>query len=152
MKHRSRWIKKRILLPVVSLVFLGLGLTIALIRSNRSTIVVYNETTELLSRLEVSACGQVYSFSSISHESSVRVTLQKHGNPSPITLRLPGASEWKWQGSYIEPGDGIRLIIRLKANGEVTFHSQKSWWRSNKFSHVDRENPVPHYRWLFAVF
>lgn len=127
--NTSPRLRKRVWLPVLALVALGLALGVSIVRSNISRIVVYNQTGERLLGLKIVACGQTKVLPPMEEDTSYRWKLAAEGEASMIELEQPTEPPWTWQGAFIEPSGGHRVILRLWPDGEVEVHAQINFWR-----------------------
>ena len=121
--------KKRIILPLLTLLLAGSAAILAVWRSDTSSIVFYNMTGEALPPLRMEACGEVRTYSAIPEEGSVRWKLSSSGTGSPVKIELARDPAWRWQGSYIEPNGGQMVTLRLWPGGQVEDHHQVSFWQ-----------------------
>lgn len=115
----------------MTVLFTG-SLGAAFLRSNVSTIVLYNETDQPLLHVRIQACGQGAAFSPLPENGSVRLRLKASGHGSPITLDTLETTEGparQWVGSYVEPRAGYRTTLRIYPNNQIEAHTQTSWWR-----------------------
>ena len=126
---RPWWLRKRIWFPLVLLVGIGVTSLIAFVDSDASTIVVYNETDNLLPPLLVRVCGQTRTFPVLADQESICIALKPDGAESVIQLELATDPPWKWEGEIIRPHGGHRVTIRLLSDGQVEAFDQVSWWR-----------------------
>jgi hypothetical protein len=129
MKHRPWYRRKRVLLPCVSLVALVLVSAIALVRSDASLIMVFNETGAPLAAIHLTACGQSANFPALPEDASIRWKLEKHGEPSELGLEVASEPPVRWQGGYVEPSGGHRVTLRIWPDGQVEEHRQISFWQ-----------------------
>jgi hypothetical protein len=123
------WLRKRILLPLLSSLLLAASLTVAVIRSGTSTVVVYNNTGAPLPPLRIEACGQARLFPALAEKESVRMRLDTTGSESEVKLELATEPAWRWSGGFVEPRGGYRLTVRLYPDGQVETDTQLSIWR-----------------------
>ncbi len=124
------FLRKRVILPILSLVLLAIAGGVALLNSNHSRIVVYNQTGIPIAALKIQACGQSIVFQNLQDEDSVQWTLAPRGSESDIVLETAADPAWRWEGGYVEPRGGYHIAIRLWPDGEVEVHDQISiWWR-----------------------
>ena len=121
------WKHRRVQWPAAALLLTGAALTIALLRSNVSRIVVFNESGAALPELTVSACGQSQTFHEVADGDSVRFSLKGAGAESDITLSTNGTPIW--HGEYVQPRGGYRAMIHLERGGQVDADVSVSWWR-----------------------
>jgi len=126
---RPWWLRKRLILPLILIVGLTSAVAVALVRSDQSTIVIYNETGDALPPLLVSACNQTRTFTSIEDQDSVRFELRPKGAAGPIHLELASNPAWTWDGESIESHGGYRVSIRLEPGNQVEAFTDISWWR-----------------------
>ena len=126
---RPWWLRKRLVLPLILAVALPVAVAIALLRSDGSTIVVYNETGEALPPLLVQACGQARTFTGMEDQDSVRFDLKPHGTGGPIHLEIGSEPPWTWDGEFLEAHGGYRVTIRLSTGHQVEAFTDISWWR-----------------------
>ena len=126
---RSRWLRKRVWLPLLFLLALAGALALALARSNTSKIIVYNQTGTAIGALKLAACGQQTVLRNLGEEESFRWKLAPAGAPGVIALETASNPPWRWQGGYIEPRRGYRVTFRLWPDGEVEMHTQISIWQ-----------------------
>lgn len=122
--------KKRFLLPVASVLLLSAGLCVAIIRSDISGLIVYNETGHPIQALRLAACGQGATFRNVLQEDSVRLKFGPEGEPGEIEIESIGTPPIKWKGGYIQPRGGYVVMARLWADGTVEVHTQISVWQS----------------------
>lgn len=127
-KHRPWWQRRRLWLGVWALLVVFV-LLLAVFRSNHSAIVIYNDTGFALPALNVAACGQELSVSSIAAESSKRLRLQNRGSASDVQLDILAADPIHWEGGYIEPVGGYRIEVRVLPDLSIQFGSQISFWQ-----------------------
>lgn len=121
--------RKRVLLPLASLLLVTAAGFVAVLRSDASRIVVYNQTGAPLAALKVSACGQWTFFRDVGEEGSFRWKLAPGGSEGDIELETVTEPSWRWRGAYIEPRGGYRVTLRLWPDGEVEVHTQISLWQ-----------------------
>ncbi len=126
---RPWWLRRRLLLPLALPVVVALASLVAYLRSDTSTIVVYNETGRTLPALMIRACGQEKIFPPLAEEESIRFELQARGGLSPVRLELATNPAWTWEGGAIKSRGGYRMILRLLPKGEVESYTDMSWWR-----------------------
>lgn len=129
---RAWWRKRRVLLSTFVVLLFVAAPIIALVLSDRSQIVIYNNTGSTVGPLPVRACGQEFRFSQIPEETSVRVRLKKEGPESGVELMLASAN-WHWDGSYIEPHGGYIVFIHVRRGSEVETNTQFSIWQQMLF-------------------
>jgi len=127
------WKKRRIVWPSATLILLFGALAIAILRSNSSQIILYNDTGAPLGPLVVHACGQEVTFAKIEDENSVRMRLKPVGGESSIELSLPANPAWRWEGGYLEPKGGYLVFIHVRQGLEVEIHTQISFWQQVLF-------------------
>lgn len=127
--HRPAWRRRRVLLPALALVALGAALAGAILRSNRSRIVLYNQTGEPLALLRLSACGQSTVVRDLPDEGSFRWKLNPAGSASDIEVELATDPPRRWRGSYVEPRGGYRVTLRIWPDGQVEEFVQISIWQ-----------------------
>ena len=126
---RPWWLRKRVLLPLALVTGVAAAAVLAFWRSDRSTIVVYNETGRPLPPLLIRACGQERSCPVLSERESVRFKLRPEGEETAVRLELAADPTWKWEGDPITPRGGRRLTIHLWPGGQVEAYAEISWWR-----------------------
>lgn len=130
---RAWWKKKRVLLPAVLLLLVALALGIAIVRSDTSQIMLYNDTGAALGPITVRACGQEFAVPSLADETSVRFRLAKGEATGEVELSLAGEPPWKWDGEYLEDHGGYLVFIHLRRDREVEAHTQISFWQQVLF-------------------
>lgn len=129
MNSRSLLHRKRVWLPVVSLLLLiGAG-GLALHRSDTSRVIVYNQTGSPIVLLRITACSQSTVFRDVGDEDSFRWKLRPGGTPGEIELETATEPVWQWRGAYIRPRGGYRVTLRLWPDGVVEAHTQISFWQ-----------------------
>lgn len=121
--------RKRALLPLVSILFLAGATWAAVARSDRSRIIVYNQTGAPIAALKVSACDQVTVFRHLDDEGSFRWKLAPAGVAGEIELETAAEPPWRWRGASIQPRGGYRVTLRLWPDGQVEVHTQTSLWQ-----------------------
>ena len=126
---RPRWLRKRIIFPLVLLIGTVITGVIAYEESDTSTIVIYNETGAPLPPLLIRACGQTRTFSTLAEQESVCLQLKPDGGLSTIHLELATQPLWQWDGGEIRPRGGERVSIRLWPSRQVEAFREVSWWR-----------------------
>ena len=126
---RPRWLRKRIIFPLVLLIGTVITGVIAYEESDTSTIVVYNETGNPLPPLLVRACDQQRSFPVLADRESVQFALNPGGGESAVHLELATEPSWKWDGGLVKPHGGQRVTIRLWPGGQAEAFTEISWWQ-----------------------
>jgi hypothetical protein len=121
--------RKRLLIPLSLLLVLLVALAGAVIRSDVSRIIVFNETGGALAAIHLTACGQSITFSKVPTEASVRWKLQPHGSPSEINLEVAKEPPLQWHGAYIESQGGYVITLRIWPDGQVEEHRQITFWQ-----------------------
>jgi hypothetical protein len=129
MKANSIFRRKRVLLPLLSLVILVVAAFVAIILSDASHVIVYNQTGASIAALKVTACGQTRVFLNLDDQDSFRWKLAPTGELGEIALETAADPPWRWQGSYIQPRGGFRVTLRLWPDGEVEAYTQMSLWQ-----------------------
>ena len=129
MKILPHFRKKRVLLPLVSLLLLAIAVGVAILRSDISRIIVYNRTGAALPPLRISACGQARVFPAMAEDESFHWKLRPAGDDSMIEIELATDPPWRWQGSIIGARGGHRVMLYLWPGGRVEEHRVTSWWR-----------------------
>ena len=124
---RPWWQRPWIWLGIWSLL-VPLVVILAFVRSNQSTIVVYNDTGLPLSALMIRACGQEFRLPRLASDNSFRVKLASEGGESDVVLSSIGEPIIDWAGGYIEPRGGYRIELRVRADGSVVYSEQMSVW------------------------
>jgi hypothetical protein len=126
---RPLWLRKRVVFPGAFIIGILVAAVIAMIRSDASTIVVYNETGAPLPPLLIQACNQTKTFTHLDDQQSVRWRLKPEGLPGPIHLEVAATPLWVWDGDTIQPQGGYRVTIRLQTGNQVESYIDYSWWR-----------------------
>jgi hypothetical protein len=126
---RPLWLRKRLILPVFLIVGLVAAMLVALLRSDESTIVIYNQTGEALPPLLVQACNQSKTFTDLQDQESVRFRLKPRGAPGAIHIEVAANPGWTWDGGSVESHGGYRVSIRILAANQVEVFTDISWWR-----------------------
>lgn len=121
--------RKRLVLPVLSLMLITMAGLAGFVSSDRSRIVIYNETGNPIGALKVEACGQSIVFRNLADEGSVRWDLAARGSESDIALETAVEPAWRWRGGYVEPRGGYRITLRVWPDGQVEEDSQISVWQ-----------------------
>jgi hypothetical protein len=129
MKHRPWYRKKRVMIPLAALVAIAVAAAYAIVRSDTSRIMVYNETGAPLSAVHITACGQSRTFPKVPSEASVRWKLARQGGGTDITLEAATDPPLNWRGSYIESHGGYHITLRIWPDGQVEEHRQISFWQ-----------------------
>jgi len=128
-RPRPWWLRKRLWLPALALLISAGTLTVAILRSDTSRIMVYNETGAPLGALRLAACGQAVVVPGLGEEESYRWGLAHTGQAGEITIEAASDPPWRWQGGFVEPQRGYRITLRLWPEGEVEVHTQISIWQ-----------------------
>lgn len=131
---RPWWRKRRILLPLLTVLSLVIAFILAASRSDQSQVVIYNESGAPLGPLTVTACGQQKLFPRVADDTSVRMRLEAIGSASSVELSLPAYPPWRWDGGYLEPRGGYLVFIHIRPNLEVELHTQISLWQRVLFN------------------
>jgi hypothetical protein len=126
---RPLWLRKRIMFPLAFIIGLSLAALVAFIRSDVTTIVIYNETGDTLPPVLVQACGQSKTFTRLGDQDSVRFKLKPQGPGGPIRLEIATDPAWIWTGAPVQSHGGYRVTIRLEPSQEVEAYADFSWWR-----------------------
>jgi hypothetical protein len=129
MKSRPWYVRKRVLLPLLTLGLVGLAANYAISTSNTSRIVLYNQTGEPLPPLKLTVCGQTKVLGSLPADASIRWDLMQSGAPSAIELEFGVAPPLFWQGGFVEPRGGYRITLHVWSTSRVEVHSQISFWQ-----------------------
>ena len=111
MKANSRLRRKRVLLPLLSLMMLAGTVLVAVLRSDTSCIIVYNETGASITALKVTACGQSTVCLNLDEENSFRWKLAQSGDLGEIALETATDPPWRWHGAYVELVPQERRLI-----------------------------------------
>ena len=114
--------------PLGSLALICMAAGIGILYSGASRVVVYNETDASLSRVTVTACGTSQTFRDVQDRESVGLVLRRGVGASDIAVATNGVEMWR--GDYIEPRGGYRVVVRLRADGQVECTSTISGWQS----------------------
>lgn len=125
---REWWRLRRVLWPLGFLAVLILAAGLGILYSGASRVVVYNETDATLSRVTVTACGTSQTFRDVQDRESVALVLRRGAGASDVAIATNGVEMWR--GDYIEPRGGYRVVVRLRADGQVECNSTISWWQS----------------------
>jgi len=126
---RPLWLRKRVVFPMAFIVGMLVTAVIAMIGSDASTIVVYNETGAPLPPLLLEACNQTKTFTHLDDQQSIRWRLKPEGLPGPIHLEVATTPLWVWDGDTIQSQGGCRVTIRLETGNQVESYIDYSWWR-----------------------
>jgi len=129
MTQRHPMLRKRILIPGAIAAMLLAALGLAIVRSNTSRIIVYNNSGERLPGLRLGACGQSHLFAGLDDEDSVRWKLGPNGPGTEVELEMAAETPQVWHGVYIEPKGGYIVTLRVQPDGSVESHSQIAFWR-----------------------
>lgn len=114
--------------PLGSLALICMAAGIGILYSGASRVVVYNETDASLSRVTVTACGTSQTFRDVQDRESVGLVLRRGVGASDVAVATNGVEMWR--GDYIEPRGGYRVVVRLRADGQVECTSTISGWQS----------------------
>ena len=114
--------------PLGSLALICMAAGIGILYSGASRVVVYNETDASLSRVTVTACGTSQTFRDVQDRESVGLVLRRGVGASDIAVATNGVEMWR--GDYMEPRGGYRVVVRLRADGQVECTSTISGWQS----------------------
>jgi len=127
---RPLWLRKRVVFPVAFIVGILVSSTIAMLRADTSTIVVYNDTGNPLPPLLLQVCNQTKTYAHLDDQQSVRWRLKPAGLPSAIHLEVATTPLWTWDADTpIHTRGGYRVIIRLEMGNQVEAYTDYSWWR-----------------------
>ncbi len=129
MKHRPWYRRKRALILLGCLLAVTLATGLAVIRSDISRIMVFNETGVPLAAIRLTACGQSRTFSNVPEEASVRWKLEPHGSASEVSLEVAAEPPIRWSGSYLEARGGYHVTLRIWPDGQIEEHRQVSFWQ-----------------------
>lgn len=135
---RKWWAYRRVQWPLGAFLFLVVVAGASFVRSNVSSVVVYNETGATITNLTLSACGQSRTFHDVADQESVRLKLQRDGSESDVAISSSGAPLWR--GEYIEPRGGYRVVVRLRREGQTQSRATISWWQ-HLFHPSDNSTP-----------
>ena len=102
---------------------------LALYRSNKTTIVVYNDSSFPLVGVLVKACQQQFTIRRIEPEDSYRIQIAKTGSESDVDLAIPMEPPVSWKGGYIEPRGGYRIELRVLPDMSIKYSTQTSVWQ-----------------------
>lgn len=129
MRRRSFWRRKRILFPLGVLLLLAMVIALAGVRSDQSSLVVYNHTGVEIPVLRITSCGRSVTHRALDSEDSWRWRPEGASAGSEIELELATQPPLLWKGGYLAPHGGQRVTLHLWPGGEVEFHTQVSIWR-----------------------
>ncbi len=118
----------RLAVVLVLLFLLLIAPWIAILRSDRSILVLYNESGSTIPALRIRVCGQNLLRSSMPDDTSARWVLEKVGEPSEIDLELATDPPVLWSGSFMESSGGHRVVIRIRPDMSVEAHSTRTVW------------------------
>lgn len=122
--------RKRIWLPALFVLAAAAALIVAVVRSDTSRVIIYNETGVTISALRISACGQEKLLQNMAQDESFRWKMRKSGSGGEIAFETAAISPWRWQGGYIKPRGGYRVTLRLQSGGEVEVQTELSFWQT----------------------
>ncbi len=120
------------MLPLITCIAFAFALTIAVVRSNNSQVIIYNDTGGPLVGLTVKACGEETAYSLLDDQSSVRLRLSSGGTSTGVELSTP-SNGWHWDGGYIEPRGGYTIFIHVRKGMEVETNTDISFWQQLLF-------------------
>jgi len=118
-----------VLLPVLSFGLFLLATVCAILASDASLIVLYNQTGDSLPPVRLQACGRSKSFGVLPADSSVRWALDRTGSPSAIELELAQDPPVLWQGGWVAPRGGYRVTLHIWSPEQIEVHTQFSFWQ-----------------------
>jgi len=101
---------------------------LAIVRSDRSILVLYNESGASIPALRIQVCGQVFHRNSMPDDTSSRWVLEKVGSPSEIQLELATEPVVLWSGGFMEPRGGHRVVLRVQSDNSVESDSSRTVW------------------------
>jgi hypothetical protein len=104
-------------------------IAIAGVRSDQSSLVIYNHTGVEIPVLGITSCGRSVTHRALDSEDSWRWRPVAASAGSEIELELATQPPLFWKGGYLEPRGGQRVTLHLWPGGEVEFHTQVSIWR-----------------------
>ncbi|MEI6074106.1 MAG: hypothetical protein WCS94_00945 [Verrucomicrobiota bacterium] len=128
-ERRPLWLRKRMLLPLIFLLGIVCAIAMAVARSDTCKIIIYNETGKPIGAIKITACGQETVLMDLNEDESFRWKLARTGTPGKIAIETASEPPWRWQGGYIEPHGGYRVILHLCPDGEVETQTQISVWQ-----------------------
>jgi len=129
-KPRPWYLRKRLMLPIATLVLAIFVFWYSYVTSNDTRLIVYNETGETVRNIELFACGQRFSIPELANEESVRFDLEPRGEPGDATLAVLGTMKWNSAGNFVEPTGGYRVFFKLLPGGVVEVRSYRSWFQT----------------------
>ena len=130
--RRRFWRKRRFWGAALAVGAAGVAAGIAYHRSCQTRVIFINAGESTVAGLSVAAGGETHNVPALENGQSHRWVMSAAGQSSVIALRglrLDG-SEWSWEGSYLTPGDGQRLVLRLTSEGMVEYGESLSLWRT----------------------
>ena len=125
---RSYLRRKRVLLPLLSLVGLLASVVVAILRSETSRIIVYNQTGETIAAIKLDACGQSAVFRNVEDDGSVRWKLEKSEAAGEVELETGPTPEIHWKGASVHARGGYMVTLRVWSDGTVEDHTQITLW------------------------
>ncbi len=132
---RPLWLRKRVFLPLCLILGLIGATVIALLRSDVSSIVIYNETGGILPPLLVRACSQTKAYPALQDQESVRFKLEPRGPTGTVHMEMATDPPWSWDSENPIPSHGgYRLTIRIEPGNQVEAFTDISWWRGTFFN------------------
>ena len=95
------------------------------LRGRQTRIILINSGDETLSPVTVTAGGREYPVPPVESGASHRLTPGPGGPAAPVTVISGGHT---WTGSWLTPGSGQRIILRLLPDGTVEEQHTLSPW------------------------
>lgn len=93
-----------------------------------SHLIIYNQTDVPIPQLHVMACGQSWTYTDLADRGSIDLPLAWSGPTDFIRIDAPSLFNRPWEGACISPYGGHIVTVRLRRDGEVETHEQRSFW------------------------
>ncbi len=126
--RRPWWARKRWWL-VLWMVFVFIAVVLAFVRSNRSTLVIYNDSGVAMPSMTLLLCGQTFDVAGQQPETSHRIRIQPRGSRGEIQLEIRTTEPIKWEGGLCQPTGGYRGEIHVLPDFSIDFSYQISFWQ-----------------------
>lgn len=127
---RRLWRKRRFWGALGALAICGGALWVAEYRGRQTRLMFVNSGNDPLPAMTITAAGFTHTVPELAGESSHRWVLPEGGIAAPVEIlgTTESGESWQWQSEVREPGNGLRLIFRVSADGLVEESDAPSFW------------------------
>ena len=125
-RFKRRWLWRGAVMLLPAAVFVGWWI------DSQAQVILYNMTGAALPPLRVMVGDQGRTVEALAPDANQRWILDRRGKADTVTVQalIPGEGvAWTWQGEYLDPSAGHRIILRIWDDGVVEASNITPPWR-----------------------